>query len=149
MGKQEYINSYNKSKYKIYSFRVRKDDLDIINKLEEVPNTTKYIVNLIKDNINPSILTMKQIRTTLKPIIEKHKIKEVYLFGSYARGEATSESDVDLYCDKGDVETFSNQLDLEEELEKALGKEIDLIFIGSTLHPFFKEQLDSDKLRIW
>ena len=149
MGKQEYINSYNKNKYKIYSFRVRKDDLDIINKLEEVPNTTKYIVNLIKDNINPSILTMKQIRTTLKPIIEKHKIKEVYLFGSYARGEATSESDVDLYCDKGDVETFSNQLDLEEELEKALGKEIDLIFIGSTLHPFFKEQLDSDKLRIW
>ena len=28
--------------------------------------------------------------------MEKHGIKEVYLFGSYARGEANNNSDVDI-----------------------------------------------------
>ena len=149
MGKQEYINSYNKNKYKVYSFRVRKDDLDVINKLDNVSNKNKYITSLIRENISTNILTIKQIRERIKPVVEKHDIKEVYLFGSYARGEATSESDVDLYCDAGNVETLYNHVDIVEELENALGKKVDLIFIGADMHPFFKEQLNKDKLRIW
>lgn len=149
MGKQEYINSYNKNKYKVYSFRVRKDDLDVINKLDNVSNKNKYITSLIRENISTNILTIKQIRERIKPVIDKHGIKEVYLFGSYARGEATSKSDIDLYCDRGDVKSLYDHVDILEEFKNALRKEVDLIFIGTDMHPFFKEQLDKDKLRIW
>lgn len=148
MGKYDYTNAFNKQNYKTYSFRVRKDDLDVINKLDNTDNKNKFITSLIKENIHPNVLTIKQIRERLKPVIEKHGIKEVYLFGSYARGEATNESDVDLYCDDGDVETLYDHVDIVEELENALGKKVDLIFIGTDMHPFFKEQLDKDKLRI-
>ena len=147
MGK--YIDAFNKQNYKQYSFRVRKDDLDMISKLDSISNKNRYITSLIYEDIHPSILSIKFIRETIKPIVEKHGIKEVYLFGSYSRGEATSKSDIDLYCDSGDVRSLYDHVEFLEELENALGKKVDLILFGTDLHPFFKEQLDKDKLRIY
>lgn len=42
------------------------------------------------------IYTIEEIRKKIKPIAEKYGIEKVWLFGSYARGEATEDSDVDL-----------------------------------------------------
>lgn len=42
------------------------------------------------------IYTIDEIRTLVKPIAERYGIEKVLLFGSYARGEATESSDVDL-----------------------------------------------------
>ena len=42
------------------------------------------------------IYTIDEIREKVKPIAEKYGIEKVWLFGSYARGEATEDSDVDL-----------------------------------------------------
>ena len=43
------------------------------------------------------IYTINQIREKSKNIFDKQDfIKEVYLFGSYARGEATENSDIDF-----------------------------------------------------
>ena len=38
--------------------------------------------------MNNHIFTLKDIAVLIRPIAKKYKIKEVYLFGSYARGEA-------------------------------------------------------------
>ncbi|MGM9606129.1 MAG: nucleotidyltransferase family protein [Oscillospiraceae bacterium] len=35
----------------------------------------------------------------IQPIAEKYQIPAIYLFGSYARGTATDESDIDLLVD--------------------------------------------------
>ena len=43
------------------------------------------------------IYTIDEIREKVQPIAEKYKLIRVSLFGSYARGEATAESDIDLY----------------------------------------------------
>ena len=42
------------------------------------------------------IYTVDEITAAVKPIAEKYGIDKVWLFGSYARGEATEKSDVDL-----------------------------------------------------
>ena len=42
------------------------------------------------------MLSVKDIREKILPVCEKYAISEAYLFGSYARGDATEESDVDL-----------------------------------------------------
>jgi len=144
----EYINSYNKRNYKMIPFRVRLDDEDVMKKLSSVPSKNNYILSLIYNDINPSVLTIKQIKDRVLPILAKHGINEVYLFGSYARGEAKSTSDVDIYCSAGDVKSFVDQGLLEEELEKALGKSVDLLFIGSRMDEYFKAQLDGDKIRL-
>lgn len=147
--KTKYINEYNKENYKLYLFRVKKNDSKLIEKLDSVENRNAYITNLLRKDIHSGILTIKEIKTRIKPIIEKHQIKEVYLFGSYARGEANPNSDIDIYCSSGDVETLYDESDLIEELEQALGKKVDLVTIGSQMHQYFKEQLDQDKIQIF
>lgn len=147
-NQKTYINNYNKNTYKMYPFRVRKDDSIIINKLDTVNNINKYIRTLIDNDANPCVLTIKQIKEKILPVLAKHNIREVYLFGSYARGEAKNNSDVDIYCESGDIKTFIQQGFLEDELKEALGKDIDLIFIGTELNDFFKEQLEGDKIRL-
>ena len=76
-------------------------------------------------------------------------VKEVYLFGSYSRGEANKDSDVDIYCENGNVNSLYDEVELVDELEKVLGKKVDVVTIGSEMHEFFKQQLEEDKIRIW
>ena len=45
------------------------------------------------------IYTQDQIRQMIAPIAEKYHLKAVFLFGSYARGDANESSDVDLLVD--------------------------------------------------
>ena len=133
----------------MYPFRVRKDDIDLIMKLDNVPNRNKYISSLIRKDLHPDVLTIKEIRTKIKPIMDKHGIREIYLFGSYARGEANPNSDIDLYLEDGDIRTFADQDDFEEELKKALGKDVDIVFMSVKLGDFFKSQLMEDRIKIW
>ena len=148
-NKLNYIAKYNKENYKMYQFRIRKDDSEIIQKLDSVSNRNSYITELIRENISSRILTIKQIKQLIKPVIEKHKIEDVYLFGSYARGEANGNSDVDIYCSSGDVSTLIEESALIRELETALGKEVDIVTIGSKMHDYFKKQLEEDMIKIW
>lgn len=148
MNKEAYINQYNKDNYKMYQFRVRKSDVDLINKLDSVHNRNSYITNLIINDLKPNVLSIKQIKDRIKPIITKHQIKDVYLFGSYSRGEANENSDVDIYCDKGDLRTLYDEVDLIDEFENALGKKVDLVTIGSSMQDFFKQQIEEDMIKI-
>ncbi len=148
MNKETYINQYNKDNYKMYQFRVRKSDVDLINKLDSVHNRNSYITNLIINDLKPNVLSIKQIKDRIKPIIKKHQIKDVYLFGSYSRGEANENSDVDIYCDKGDLRTLYDEVDLIDEFENALGKKVDLVTIGSRMQDFFKQQIEEDMIKI-
>ena len=147
-NQKEYVNSYNKNNYKMFPFRIRKDDTKIIEKLDTVPNINKYIYSLIDNDVNPNVLTIKQIKDKILPILFKHNIHEIYLFGSYARGEANNSSDVDIYCESGDIKTFIDQGFLEDELVEALGKDVDIVFIGSKMDDYFTKQLEGDKIRI-
>lgn len=94
-----YIIKYNKENYKMYQFRIKKIDAILIEKLDNISNRNSYITNLILDDIDSGVLTLKEIKEKNKPIIKKYNINDVYLFGSYARGEANRNSDIDIYCE--------------------------------------------------
>ncbi len=148
INRANYINDFNKENYKMYPFRVKKSDTKLIKKLDTVTNRNGYITNLILEDIEPNVLTIKQIKERIKPIMKKHGINNVYLFGSYARGEANSNSDVDIYCDKGDVDSLLKAVAFDDELEEALGKKVDVVTIGSRMHEYFRQQLEEDMIKI-
>lgn len=148
MNNIKYIDEYNKEKYKMYPFRVKKSDEELIKKLDTIKNRNSYITRLIQEDINPGVLTIKQIKERIKPVMEKHQIKDVYLFGSYSRGEANRNSDVDIYCESGDIKSLYDEVEFAEELETALGKKVDVITIGSQMHEYFRTQLEKDMIKI-
>ena len=132
----------------MYQFRIKKNNTAILNKLDSVINRNNYITNLIAEDINPGVLTIKEIKQRIKPVIEKHGIKDVYLFGSYARGEANRDSDVDIYCSSGDVDSLIKEIDLIHEFEEVLRKRVDVVTIGSQMHEYFRKQLEEDMIKI-
>ena len=73
--------------------------------------------------------TIDEISSRIRPVAEKYHLKAVYLFGSYARGEARDDSDVDLLVDLSgaDLSGVFAIGGLYNGLEAALQKEIDRI----------------------
>lgn len=54
-------------------------------------------------------------------------ISKLGLFGSYARGEATEESDIDLLIEfDGEVNIFETKFMIREFIKKQLGKDVDI-----------------------
>lgn len=66
------------------------------------------------------------IYNKIKEILPKDKIDALYLFGSYANGTFTEESDIDLAIFSEDI-TYIELVDLEDKLAAALEKDIDLV----------------------
>ena len=147
-NQNEYISNFNNNSYKMYQFRVKKSDANIIKYLDNIENRNAYIVSLINTDLNKSIYTIKEIKTIIKPILNKYGINEIYLFGSYARGEAKESSDIDIYCNKGNIKTFIDQGLLEDELEKALNKKVDIVFDSSYIDDYFKMQIMEDMIKL-
>ena len=54
-------------------------------------------------NKGKDILDIVKIRNIVLPLCKSKNIKHAYLFGSYARGDADANSDVDIIIDKGDL----------------------------------------------
>ncbi len=80
--------------------------------------------------------TIEEITRRVAPVARKYGLAAVYLFGSYARGEATAESDVDLLVDlSGSVIRGLNFVTLYHDLEAALGIRIDVVTADSLQIP--------------
>lgn len=75
------------------------------------------------------IYTIEEIKCRVLPVMEKYNSPAIYLFGSYARGEATDDSDLDFLVDTTGTK-LTSLLSLGElycDLEEIFRKEIDLI----------------------
>lgn len=74
------------------------------------------------------MLTTEQIKQTVSEYFKDRPVKRVYLFGSYARGEAKEESDVDLLIDLDHAKGVGWQYFVwPEELEKLFARRTDVV----------------------
>ena len=105
------------------------NDADIIEKLNAESNKQGYIKQLIRNDMKSGsgVLTLDSIKFLLMPIVKKYDIKSLSVFGSYARSEATSSSDVDVLIDGGNYKGLFEYEAMVESMKKALGKEVDLV----------------------
>ncbi len=73
------------------------------------------------------MLTIDEIRSAAQDLGAQYGVEHIYLFGSYARGEANAESDVDLRLDKGRLCGLLQLAGLQLALEDRLGTKVDLL----------------------
>lgn len=88
-----------------------------------------YIVDKLRQygyvDENTGILSIERIGDVCRKILPKYDVTYCFLFGSYAKGKATPESDVDLF-----ISTKTSGLryfEMIEELREALHKKVDLL----------------------
>ena len=93
-----------------------------------------------------------QLRDTISSYFATQPVQKAWLFGSYARGEETADSDVDILVvfdkDGGKSISLLKHIKIALELEDILGKKVDLITEG-TLMPFAQETAEKDKILIY
>lgn len=83
--------------------------------------------------------TINEIKQKITPIAIRYGLKNISLFGSYAKGIADEDSDLDFVMDKGNLHGLIQYCALINELEKEFDCHVDLISKGSSN----KEFLDS------
>ena len=78
------------------------------------------------------------------PIIQANHINYAAMFGSYARGEETKKSDLDLLVSFSKPVTFFDVIEIENKIaQKVKIKKVDLV-TKKSLHPAIKKYVDKD-----
>mgnify|MGYP001559976762 CR=1 FL=1 len=92
----------------------------------------------------------KEIIEHIKPkiikVLRKNKIKRAGIFGSYARGEARKDSDIDIIIKPAKNMGFKFA-GLETQLPKALKKKVDLLSYNG-ISPYLKNKILKQEVRI-
>lgn len=91
--------------------------------------------------------TVGEIKSIVSRLAKQYGAERVYLFGSYARGDSTPASDIDLRIDKGSIRGF--QLGgLLLDLEASLGVPVDLV-PTSSLDQRFLDAIQKDEVLLY
>jgi predicted nucleotidyltransferase len=75
--------------------------------------------------------SISDIQKLIQPIAVLYGVERVVLFGSYARGNATPESDVDIHIDKGAIRGYFRLAGFHRDLEDALDAQVDVLTTGA------------------
>jgi len=81
---------------------------------------------------------LNEIQRSVSEIAQKYNLKSVFLFGSYARGDATEGSDLDFRVDGGNIRTMFDVSALRLDLEEALGHPVDLVLTKNMRNSFYQ-----------
>lgn len=84
--------------------------------------------------------SVEQQRDEILRIAAKHGARNVRVFGSAARDEATACSDVDLLVDLDPNRSLLDQVGLQQELEELLGRKVDVVVEGG-ISPYLEERI--------
>lgn len=99
-----------------------------------------------KDEKDKKKESIEDLKKSILPILKKHDIKKAGIFGSYARGENTKNSDIDILVDPPKDIGFGYAKIL-FDLEKGLNKKIDLVNYSS-LNPKIKNAILREEIKI-
>lgn len=94
------------------------------------------------------IYTVDEIKNIAGEIAKRHGVERMFLFGSYARGNAKPGSDLDFRIDKGRIRGLFALGGLYADLEEAFGVPVDLL-ITDSLDEAFRKEIASEEVQIY
>ena len=92
-------------------------------------------------------MTNNQLKVQIVPILKAAGVKRAALFGSFARGEAGPDSDIDILVEMPDKASLFDLVNLENELKDYLGRDIDLVTYEA-LHPLLRKRVLAEQKKI-
>lgn len=108
--------------------------LGILDRAAEVPNHS--IGTPLK-----TLIDIQNILTELKPeLTDKYNVSQLGIFGSYARGDYNSVSDIDILVEYSQKPSLFNLIELKDYLSDRLQMKVDLV-TKDGLKPQIKEKI--------
>ena len=88
----------------------------------------------------------------LHSLCERHKVKELYVFGSFLTHSFNKDSDIDFLVKFENVDPlnyFDNYMDCKESLEKLFHRDVDLVEVQTVKNPILKRSIDQSKIILY
>ena len=97
--------------------------------------------------MSQTVLQPTELRALLKSFKEQHaeeyQLRALGYFGSYARGEATPDSDVDVVFQTDRPDLFMTAM-LRQDLETCLGHPVDVVRLRDSMNPRLKTRIERE-----
>ncbi len=105
----------------------------------------------VREEEKDTWMTLEEIKQVAMPACREFKVKRLDVFGSHARGEGATASDVDLLVEfeESDLHPAKRFFGLLHHLEDALGCDVDLLTIGSLSNPYFRRRVLKERVNIY
>ena len=119
----------------------RADIIDLLDNateesLEKILAAAKEILRSEKGD---KVYTLEEIKAKAIPIAKKYGVKNLSLFGSYARGEADAQSDLDFLYDKVNSKEMFAYFGFVQAMEDEFKCHVDLVSDGISDKKFLSE----------
>ena len=96
------------------------------------------------------MISFDYISSAVSRVLAQYDVSEAYLFGSFARGEQTPDSDIDLRLVCGNTMAFGTLYELSHELERELGRKVDIVTNPPAhMRPTFRKSIEQVEVRIY
>ena len=92
-------------------------------------------------------MTIEEIRKAILPILKPYQVTRAGIFGSVVRGETSDDSDIDILVDIKKNISLLEFVKLKMQLEKKLGKKVDLIEY-QTLKPALRDKILQEQISV-
>lgn len=92
-------------------------------------------------------VSIDRIKATTDMIAKEYDVNSIYLFGSYARGDARDDSDIDMLVDADSLD-FLSMSRMRQELAESLDTDVDMIYNGA-VSDVFKFLIKDDQILIY
>lgn len=96
------------------------------------------------------MITLVDISAAVSRALSRYDVREAYLSGSFARGEQTPDSDIDLRLVCGETMTFGTLFELSFELEEELVRDVEIVTNSPEhMRPAFRKSIEKDEVRLY
>lgn len=96
------------------------------------------------------VMTFADLKLDLQALCAAHGVKTLEVFGSFARGDAREDSDLDLLVEfDGQDKYFDRFMGLKEALEAGARRPVDLLTGSSLRNPVFRRVVAREKVPVW
>ena len=96
------------------------------------------------------MITLVDISAAVSRALSRYDVREAYLSGSFARGEPTPDSDIDLRLVCGETMTFGTLFELSLELEEELVRDVEIVTNPPEhMRPAFRKSIEKDEVRLY
>jgi len=88
-------------------------------------------------------MTCQEIENKVVSILEKYHVKTIGIFGSYARGDQSPDSDLDVLVNFKERKSLLTLVRIERELSESIGVKVDLL-TEQSVSPYLIDRIKSE-----